>query len=360
MLEKSIAAMLSAIEVYNKPDFKYREETFSVLCINAWELLLKAKVLHLSSNKLASLYVMEYRTLKTGEKSKAKKPKKNRSGNPMSINLFEAYRIITEDFGVKIEKPVSDNLMALTEIRDNSIHFVNDDLLLSLKIQELGSASLQNYLHLVKNWFGNPLSGYNFYLMPISFFREFAEAPGMSLNSCERKVLNYIKKYEEEYDKNDEIGDYNLTLRIDIKFQKVKSNSGIPVQITNDSSAMTVRFKEEEITDKYPWDYSVLNTRLTKRYSDFKINATYHAIRRELEKDTRFAYKRFLNPNNQNAGKKTFYNSNIIREFDKHYTKNGSGQVIPIESHLTERASLDVQKSSDFPSDQKLPSLLGR
>jgi len=321
MLEKSIAAMLSAIEIYNKPDFKYREETFSVLCINAWELLLKAKVLNLSSNKLASLYAMEYRILKSGEKSKAKRPKKNRSGNPMSINLFEAYRIITEDFGVKIEKPVSDNLIALTEIRDNSIHFVNDDLLLSLKIQELGSASLQNYLHLVKTWFGDTLSGYNFYLMPLSFFREFAEAPGISLNSCERKVLDYIKKSEEEYDKNDEVGDYNLTLRIDVKFQKVKSTSGLPVQITNDPSAMAIRLTEEDITDKYPWDYNVLTTRLSKRYSDFKANAQYHKIRKKLEKDKKFAYERFLNPNNPNGGKKTLYNPNIQKEFDKHYTK---------------------------------------
>jgi hypothetical protein len=321
MLEKSIAAMLSAIEIYNKPDFKYREETFSVLCINSWELLLKAKVLNLSSNKLASLYAMEYKTLKTGDKSKKKRPKKNRSGNPMSINLFEAYRIITEEFGVKLEKPVNDNLIALTEIRDNSIHFVNDDLLLSQKVQELGSASLQNYLHLVIVWFGNVLSGYNFYLMPLSFFRDFNEAPGISLNSCERKVLDYIKKSEEEYDKGDEIGDYNLTLRIDVKFQKVKSNSGLPVQITTDPSAMAVRFTEEDITDKYPWDYDILTTRLSKRYSDFKINEKFYKIKKRLEKDKKFAYERFLNPKNTNGGKKIFYSPNIQKEFDKNYTK---------------------------------------
>ncbi|GKS02102.1 hypothetical protein KAM486_43370 [Aeromonas caviae] len=142
MLEKSVAAMLSAIEIYNKPDFRYREETFSVLCINSWELLLKAKVLNLASNKVASLYAMEYRTLKTGMKSRVKRPKKNRSGNPLSINIFEAYRIVTEEYGVKIDKAVNDNLIALTEIRDNSIHFVNDDLLLSLKIQELGKVRI--------------------------------------------------------------------------------------------------------------------------------------------------------------------------------------------------------------------------
>ncbi|QUX95705.1 DUF3644 domain-containing protein [Marinomonas sp. CT5] len=321
MLEKSIAAMLSAIEIYNKPDFKYREETFSVLCINSWELLLKAKVLNLASNKLASLYSMEHKTLKTGKKSTVLSPKKNRSGNPLSINIFEAYRVTTEDYGVKIDKAVFDNLIALTEIRDNSIHFVNDDLLLSLKIQELGSASLQNYLHLVSSWFGDVLSGYNFYLMPLSFFRNFNEAPGVSLNSSEKKVLEYIKKSEEGYDGTEDVGDYNLTLRIDVKFQKVKSTSGLPVQVTNDPTATSVFLSEEDFTDKYPWDYDILSTRLSKRYSDFKMNAKYHRLRKQFEGDRKFVYERLLNPNNPNGGKKTFYNPNIQKEFDKHYKK---------------------------------------
>jgi hypothetical protein len=321
MLEKSIAAMLSAIEIYNKPDFKYREETFSVLCINSWELLLKAKVLNLASNKLAALYVMELRTLKTGVKSTVRRPKKNRSGNPMSIGLFDAYRVVHEEYGVKIDKAINDNLIALTEIRDNSIHFVNDDLLLSLKIQELGSASLQNYLHLASAWFGDVLSGYNFYLMPLSFFRNFSEAPGVSLNSSEKKVLDYIKRSEKPYDKSEEIGDYNLTLRIDVKFQKVKSSSGMPVQVSNDPTATAVFISEEDFSDKYPWDYDVLSTRLSKRYSDFKMNGIYHKARKELETSKKFAYQRLLNPSNPKGGKKTFYNPNIQKEFDKYYTK---------------------------------------
>ncbi|WP_367396510.1 DUF3644 domain-containing protein [Aeromonas sp. 1805] len=250
-----------------------------------------------------------------------KKAKKNRSGNPLSINIFEAYRIVTEEYGVKIDKAVNDNLIALTEIRDNSIHFVNDDLLLSLKIQELGSASLQNYLHLVSLWFGDVLSGYNFYLMPLSFFRDFSEAPGVSLNANERKVLEYIRKSEESYDGVEDVGDYNLTLRIDVKFQKVKSTSGLPVQITDDPNATAVYLSEEDFTDKYPWDYDILSTRLSKRYSDFKMNAKYHRIRKKLEGDNKFAYERLLNPKNPNGGKKTFYNPNIQKEFDKHYTK---------------------------------------
>ncbi len=321
MLEKSVSAMLSAIEIYNKPDFKYREETFSVLCINSWELLFKAKVLNLASNKLASLYVMEYRNLKSGKKSKKKHPKKNRSGNPLSINLFEAYRIVTEEYGVKINPAVFDNLNTITEIRDNSIHFVNDDLRLALKIQELGSASLQNYLHLVTAWFGDVLSGYNFYLMPLSFFRGFSEAQGVVLNNNEKKVLDFIKRSEETYDNYDEIGDYNLTLRIDVKFQRVKSDSGLPVKVTNDPGATAVVLSEEDFSDKYPWDYQVLSTRLSKRYSDFKMNAQYHVIRKKLEENDKFAYERLLNPKNPSGGKKIFYNPNILREFDQHYTR---------------------------------------
>jgi len=248
MLEKSISAMLSAIEIYNKPDFKYREETFSVLCINSWELLLKAKVLNLSSNKISSLIATEYKILKSGVKSKKKSKKKNRSGNFMSISMFEAQRIITEEYGVKIEKAIKDNLLMLTEIRDNSIHFVNDDLLLSLKVQELGAASLQNYFNLVKSWFGNILTKYNFYLMPISFFRDFDTADVVTLNANEKRVLSYIKSIEQNYDNDDEIKDYNLTLQIDVKFQKVKSTTAIPIQITQDVNAQNIRLSEEDMT----------------------------------------------------------------------------------------------------------------
>lgn len=40
--DNSIAAMLAAIEIYNKPQTVYREQVVTVLVMNAWELLLKA------------------------------------------------------------------------------------------------------------------------------------------------------------------------------------------------------------------------------------------------------------------------------------------------------------------------------
>ncbi len=61
LLDRAVAATVAAIEIYNKPDFLYREEAFSVLAINGWELLLKAKWLADHNNKINALYVMDPR-----------------------------------------------------------------------------------------------------------------------------------------------------------------------------------------------------------------------------------------------------------------------------------------------------------
>ena len=68
-LQKAEAALLSSIEVYNQPTFAYREETFSILALNAWELLVKGKLLAEHGNKPRCLYTFEKRTLKGGQLS---------------------------------------------------------------------------------------------------------------------------------------------------------------------------------------------------------------------------------------------------------------------------------------------------
>ena len=61
LADKSIDAMLAAIEVYNKPTFAYREESFAILAINSWELLLKARLLQLANNRLTVILSYEHR-----------------------------------------------------------------------------------------------------------------------------------------------------------------------------------------------------------------------------------------------------------------------------------------------------------
>jgi hypothetical protein len=81
-VEKSVGAALSAIEIYNKPDFKYREETFAILMINAWELLLKAKIIKENGGNLRSIYDFQKKQGKKGNLLKRPVLILNRSGNP--------------------------------------------------------------------------------------------------------------------------------------------------------------------------------------------------------------------------------------------------------------------------------------
>ena len=104
LLDRAIHALMAAIDVYNKPDFFYREEAFAILAVNAWELLVKAKWLADHRNQMQSLYVKE---AKPG--SKQPRYKKTRSGARMTHGLEylakracrreEAQSESTEEFG---------------------------------------------------------------------------------------------------------------------------------------------------------------------------------------------------------------------------------------------------------------------
>ncbi|AQQ72381.1 hypothetical protein SMSP2_02764 [Limihaloglobus sulfuriphilus] len=222
LAEKSMSSMLSAIEIYNKPDFKYREETFAVLATNSWELLLKARILQLSNNKITSILSYEKHRNKDGQISKKEYRVKNRSGNYNTVGLFKAYDIIINEYGDNLQGIVRENLEALVEIRDNSVHFINKDFALSKKIHEIGTASIKNYIRLVFLWFGIDFSQYDIFLMPIGFVRNFSSAKAITITGEEEKMLEYINSSEKKYD-DDETNEFNFTLNIDIRFRGFNS-----------------------------------------------------------------------------------------------------------------------------------------
>lgn len=320
LLEKSLQAMLAAIEVYNKPNFSYREEAFCILAVNSWELLLKARVLMLDRNRISSILEYQHRVNADGSKSKLLYRKKNRSGNYVSIGLFKAFDLLVSEYKDKIPPVVRHNLETLVEVRDNAVHFVNKQSVLDLRIQEFATACLTNYVNLVRKWFGVDFSRFQIFLMPIAFVRDSHIADGILLNAAEKKLLQYLdsaKSFPE-----DEADEFSLAVRLDIKLHRTSGRGGAEVRITNSPDAIAVRLEEEDVLDRYPWDYDILTSRLRRRFSDFKVNNKYHQVRKELEKDPRYCKTRLLDPANPKGLKKKFYNPNILRAFDDHYTKN--------------------------------------
>ena len=96
LIDKSVDCMMSGIEIFNKPDFKYREGSFAILAVNSWEMLLKAQVLAFNSMRQNSIFVWEPKPLKDGSKSKKLRVKVlNRAGNPKTISIIEAMRFLS-------------------------------------------------------------------------------------------------------------------------------------------------------------------------------------------------------------------------------------------------------------------------
>jgi hypothetical protein len=142
LVDNDIEAAISAIEIYNKPSFRYREETFSILMLNAWELLLKARILKENKNKLRSIEVWE-KTKKSARSNRKVTPKKNRAGNTMTIGVIAAAHIVQNYKKDSVDAYCIENISLLMEIRDNAIHFRNKDRGLRKRVQEIGTAALR-------------------------------------------------------------------------------------------------------------------------------------------------------------------------------------------------------------------------
>jgi EC042_2821-lke REase/Protein of unknown function (DUF3644) len=124
--------MVSAVEVYNKPRFEYRDEVVVTLMMNAWELLLKAIV----SKSGKSIY-----------------EKKERGKPYHTVTWGVAFRIAADsdlwpaDISVKA---VYENIELLSLYRNNSQHYYNERDFGQL-LYSLMQTSLFNYRDLLNS-----------------------------------------------------------------------------------------------------------------------------------------------------------------------------------------------------------------
>ncbi|MCC7014471.1 MAG: DUF3644 domain-containing protein [Planctomycetes bacterium] len=319
-MKKAEAALVAAIEIYNKPTFVYREESFAILCVNAWELLLKAKVVDDNSQDDRCLLEYEPKRKKDGTPSTTKKSvKKNRAGNPMTISIGKAMTKL----GAALPADVRSNLHALVEIRDNSVHFVNPSFELRKRVLEIGTAAVKNFLALTRLWFRRDLSKLNLYLMPIGFLPTSSSAATVATDPDERQLLDFLNILVAGQGTDPS---FNVALEVEIQLKRSASASAAKVQITNDPSAQKVFLSEEDTRRAFPWTYRELCDYLTKRYSDFKTNRTFHSVRSPLMGDHRFVLRRKLDPKNPRSAFQDFYKPDIVAEFDKHYTQKSTAR----------------------------------
>jgi hypothetical protein len=324
LLQKGEAALLSAIEVYNRPTFAYREETFAILALNAWELLLKAKLLAEHSNKTRCLHVFESRVTKAGTPSTKLYLKRNRSGAPHTHSLWRTIAELENKTSARVDNRIKSNLDALTEIRDNAVHFVIASPKLAKQVLEVGTAAVRNFVELARQWFQHDLSGRHFFLMPIGFVDAPVAASAVDLSKDESRLISYLAQLASAGAQG-AASPFNVTLEVNLSFKRSTSAGALVVAITNEPGAPQVTLTEDDFKKVYKWTYRQLVDHLKKRYADFKLNPKFNSIRKPLMTDPRYVRSRFLDPDNPKSGKKEFYSPTVLAEFDKHYTRKPGG-----------------------------------
>lgn len=134
LLEKSIEAYVLSLETINRLSVKYRVENFLYLICNAWELLLKAKLLH-DTGKRKTIYYP-----------------KNRGERARTIALRDClYKLFTAN-----ADPVRLNVEHVANLRDEAVHLVISHV--PRDIMGLLQACVLNYHQHLGTWTGITLS----------------------------------------------------------------------------------------------------------------------------------------------------------------------------------------------------------
>lgn len=134
LLDKSVEAYILSLETINRLSVKYRIENFSYLICNAWELLLKAKILDESKDKKSIYY------------------KKEKGQRPRTLSLRDCVqKIFLND-----KDPVRRNLERICSLRDEATHLIFSQV--PKDILALFQSCVLNYHKRLVEWFSISLS----------------------------------------------------------------------------------------------------------------------------------------------------------------------------------------------------------
>ena len=288
MANCAASALLAAIEIYNKPRVEFREQTLALLLTNAWEILLKARLVQQSGGELESIYVLDTNS------GKYKKDKV--SGEPLSIGVRRALAVVS------VPNEVRANISGIIEIRNRSAHLGVLSAEAQARIHSFGTACVHNFVKLSGKWFGVKLDLP--YLLPVGFMGQ-ATVAKETFPKRQSDLLKTLDKLA--FSSATSSSEFNIAIQVEVNLNR-KLTGGANIGMTNDPSAPLVRLKDDELFEKYPASYNDLTTECGKRYLNFIQNKTFHALLKQIKADPNCAFERKLNPFNEGSTSTYIYN----------------------------------------------------
>ena len=295
------AALLGAIEIYNKPTVEYREQTFAMLITNAWEILLKARIVQLRGGRLQAIY-----RRKRGTRLIDREPE---TDEPRTISLRQALQ------KTPVPSEVAANITGLMFIRNHAAHLGTLEPAAQQQVLQFGTAGVQNFLKLSRQWFGETIVAP--YLLPLGFVGD-ATILQTSVSQSQRsllKALNTISSSSASADNSD----YSVILRVDVQLNRGLSGGG-SIGMTNNPAAPKVTISDDEALKYYAVTYQDIASACRTRYPGFKQNAQFVDAIKTVKNDPNCVYERKLDPQKPKGQKKAFYNlAASLKRLDREY-----------------------------------------
>ena len=211
LVNKSIDAYVLALETINRVSIQYRIEAFCYLICNAWELLLKAKILEDTRNKKFIYH-----------KKKYGKPKRS-----LSLRACLNKTMHNQD------DPTRRNIERIIELRDEAVHLVISQI--PSEIILLFQASVINYHHCLNEWFGMSLAD----RLPVgmmSIVYDMSPEQSDLTNSRLRRQLGqdaatfltrYCAKVKQEFDELQRSNQFSIGVEYSLVLTKKKDGADI-------------------------------------------------------------------------------------------------------------------------------------
>ena len=257
LVDKSFDAYVLALETINRITIRYRLEAFSYLICNAWELLLKAKILDDSKEEEAIFYSQQDGPVRR------------------SLSLRQSLsRVFPNE-----KDPVRRNIERIEELRDEAVHLVIAHI--PADIMGLFQAGVVNYHKNLREWFHRSLSDQ----MPVGMMSIVYDLSPENTTSTNNRLSGdlgpqtseflsrFCAEIRKEFDELSRPSEFSITIEYRLLLEKKSENADMTLSSGHsDHSPTQVVEVPKDPSISHPYRQKELIEYIRGRVPDIRIN----------------------------------------------------------------------------------------
>jgi len=213
LLEKSQEAFILGIEIYNKPSIEHRLENICFLFCNAWELMLKAKLVDERGERSVIYYDED---------------------SDRTLSLRKCLKKIYQD----PLSPIRRNVEDISEIRDSAVHFVVPEL--ESVYQGLLQSGVLNYVSELDTWFGLDVTDQCTPAM-LSLVGDLEDVDPTKLGArYDQDVVDFVERETQRLDEaEEELNSVQYRIPVEYKLVLTKNSEEADISLTSGDAPLT-------------------------------------------------------------------------------------------------------------------------